>query len=210
MNRDREAFLAGRVAERVARMLARPWVPIEASGRHVHLSREDLTVLFGEGYQLTKKADLSQPGQFVCAERIRLEGPKGFFPNLVVLGPERGQTQVEISATDAVTLGIPAPVRLSGDIEDTPGALLTGPRGEIRLKQGVIVAQRHVHMTPGDAERYGLRDGQIIRVRVFGARALIFGNVALRVTSSSATFMHIDYDEGNACSFRKGLTGMIE
>lgn len=201
--------LVERILRRVQVYLARPWVALEASGRHVHLSRQAVDALFGAGYRLTKTADLSQPGQFVCEERVRAIGPRGEFSGVVVLGPERGETQVEISATDARTLGLSVPVRLSGSIQQTPGLRLAGPAGELELPNGVIVAARHIHMTPEDADRFQLRDGQVVSVRVFGQRATTFHDVILRVSPTFATYMHIDYDEANACGFQKGMAGVI-
>lgn len=198
-----------RIAGRVKELLERPIIPLEASGRHVHLSRAAVDALFGKGYALTQTAELSQPGQFVCRERVRAAGPKGEFPSVVVLGPERHETQVEISRTDAVVLGLNAPVRLSGSIAGSPGIRLAGPAGEIELLSGVIVAERHIHMTPEDASRWGLCDGQTVSVRVFCERPVTFHGVALRVSPKFATYMHIDYDEANACGFRKGMAGII-
>jgi propanediol utilization protein len=190
-------------------MLNGPVIPIEASGRHIHLSREAVEKLFGAGYQLTKVSELSQPGQFVCAERLRAKGPKGELASVVVLGPERRDTQMEISATDALTLGVKSALRLSGDTRGTPGIKLLGPAGELELEHGVIVAERHVHMTPQDAARWGFVDGQTVSVRVFGERPVVFCGVALRVSPDFATYMHIDYDEANACGFKKGMPGFI-
>lgn len=198
-----------RIVEKVLERLGQPRIQLEASGRHVHLTREAVDDLFGKGYQLTRVSDLSQPGQFVCKERVRARGPKGEFGNVVILGPERKETQLEISLTDALTLGIKAPVRLSGNILHTPGVRLVGPKGEVDIPQGVIVAQRHIHMTPEDAQRFGLRDGQLVSVRVNSERPVTFHGVVLRVSPQFASFMHIDYDEANACGFTKGLTGTI-
>ena len=199
-----------RAAERAAALLARPPVEVEASGRHAHLSREAVDILFGRGYALTKQADLSQPGQFSCVERVGVSGPRGGFPSVTVLGPERGDTQIEISSTDAVALGVPAVIRLSGDIAGSAPARLTGPAGELFIEQGVIVAMRHVHMTPGDAARYGVRDGRGVSVYLWGERSATFRNVIVRVSPNFAPRMHIDYDEANACGFYKGMAGFIE
>ena len=198
-----------RIAMRVEKLLKCPVIPIEASGRHVHLSAEAIVRLFGEGAGLTRVSELSQPGQYVCKERLRVTGPKGELPSVVVLGPLRDETQVEISATDAITLGINAPVRLSGNITGTPGVKLTGPAGELELPCGVIIAQRHIHMTPEDANRWNLEDGQTVSVRVFTERPVTFNGVILRVSPSFATYMHIDYDEANACGFTKAMAGII-
>lgn len=198
-----------RIAARAEAILTRPPVEVEASGRHVHLNRAAIDALFGKGYALTKQADLSQPGQFSCKERVRVKGPKGEFPKVIVLGPERPETQIEISGTDAVVLGVPPVVRLSGDIAGTPPARLIGPAGEYVTTQGVIVAQRHIHMTPQDAARFGAHDGQTVSVYIWGNRSTTFNHVIIRVSPKFATYMHIDYDEANACGFYKGMTGLI-
>lgn len=197
--------LAGLVMER----LSVPRITLEASGRHVHLSRNTVEVLFGPGYRLTKKAPLSQPGQFACVERVKAVGPKGSFSSVVVLGPERQETQLEISQTDARTLGINAPLRLSGDINGTPGINLAGPKGEVEMTRGVIVAKRHIHMTPGYAKLYGFTDGQMVSVQAEGERGLVFQEVIIRISAAFDNYMHIDYDEANACGFRPGMTGVI-
>lgn len=201
--------LLDRIVDEVLKRLDRPRITLEASGRHCHLTREAVDTLFGKGYQLTKVADLSQPGQFVSKERIRALGPKGEFGNVVILGPERPENQLEISLTDAMTLGVKAPVRLSGNIGRTPGIKLAGPKGEVEIPEGVIVAKRHIHMTPEDAGRFGLSDGQVVSVTVPGERSLTFHDVVLRVNPHFATYMHIDYDEANACGFTKGMQGFI-
>ena len=203
--------LVERVARRVEAIIQRPmFVKVEASGRHAHLSREAVDILFGKGHSLTKQADLSQPGQFSCRERIRVIGPKAEFPSVVVLGPERKETQIEISNTDAIVLGIPAVIRQSGDLTDTPSARLAGPAGELTARRGVIVAQRHIHITPGDAALYGVRDGQVVSVHIWNRRSVTFNNVVIRVSAHFATYMHIDYDEANACGFQNGMIGLIE
>lgn len=201
--------LIDRIAAKVLERVACPMIVLEASGRHVHLTREAVETLFGRGYQLTRKSDLSQPGQFACEERVTVQGPKKSIPNVIVLGPERPETQVELSATDALALGISAPVHMSGDIANTPGAKIIGPKGEIELANGVIVAKRHIHMTPEDAHRYGVANGQSVSVRLAGERGVTFHDVIIRVSPKFATFMHIDYDEANACGFQKGMAGII-
>ena len=183
---------------------------LEASGRHIHVSKADLEALFGPGHKLTKRGDLSQPGQFSCVERVRLIGPGGEFPSVIILGPERPQTQAEISLTDAKALGIDAPLRLSGDTAGTPGVKIAGPAGEVDIPQGVIVAKRHVHMSADDAASYGLSDGQTVSVRCGGERGVTFHEVPLRVSPDFATRMHIDYDEANALGFQSGMTGFLE
>ena len=182
---------------------------VEASGRHVHLSRKELDALFGTGYELTKAKDLSQPGQYASKERLTVVGPKGAFHNVVILGPVRKESQVEVSLTDCLQLGVKAPIRESGDIEGTPGIVLVNGDKSVSLEKGLIVAKRHVHMTPEDAEKIGVKNHDIVKVKVEGARPLIFDDVVIRVSPKFATYMHIDYDEANACGFSKGIRGRI-
>lgn len=185
-------------------------VLVETSARHVHVSKEDLAVLFGEGYQLTKKKDLSQPGQFACEERVQVIGPKSSFPAVSILGPERKETQVELSASDARSIGVKAPVRESGDLEGSGSCKIVGPKGEIEIEKGVIIAKRHIHMTTADAEKYGIKDKQIVSVKLeTEGRSLIFGDVVARVSDSYALAMHIDTDESNAAFATPGLMGEI-
>lgn len=184
-------------------------VLIEASGRHVHLNREAVESLFGEGYQLTKVRDLSQPGQYVCKERVTIAGPKGQFSNVVILGPERGKTQVEVSLTDARMMGIHAPVRESGDIEKSAPVTIMYKDKSIVLKEGLIVAKRHIHMTPEDARKNNVTNGQIVKVKTYTSRPLIFDDVIIRVSDRYSTAMHIDYDEANACGFASEDRGKI-
>ena len=188
-------------------VLGRVFVELEASGRHVHVTREQAMTLFG--HALTPERPLSQPGQFLARERVTVKGPKADFQNVAVLGPERQAGQVEISLTDGRQLGLSAPVRLSGDVAGTPGALLIGPKGTVQLRQGVIVAQRHVHLTPQAAEGFGVKHGQTVRLRTFTERPLVFENVAVRVSPDFAPYAHLDYDEANACGFVKGDLGML-
>ena len=202
--------LLQRITERVVQTLSKPQIPLEASGRHMHISKADIEALFGPGYRLKKRGDLSQPGQFSCVERVRIIGQRGEFPSVVILGPERSRTQVEISLTDAKILGIDVPIRLSGDTEGTPGIKIVGPVGEIEISQGVIVAKRHVHMSAQDAVVYGLSDGQTVSIRFYGERGITFHEVPLRVSPDFATGMHIDYDEANAMGFRNGMVGFLE
>lgn len=184
-------------------------VEVEASGRHIHLDRPTIDALFGEGYQLTKAKDLSQPGQYACKERITIASGKNSFQNVVILGPERPAAQVEVSATDATSLGLRVPVRESGDIEGTPGIVLINGTQSFILKTGVIVAKRHIHITEEDARRFNVSKGEIVQVKIEGARALIFDDVVIRVSADYATSMHIDYDEANAVGFKKGIRGEI-
>lgn len=183
------------------------FVELEASGRHVHVNEEQAQILFGHG--LTPSRPLSQPGQFLAQERVTVRGPKGEFQNVAVLGPARGKAQVEISLTDGKTLGIAPPVRLSGDVAATPGAELIGPKGSLTIKEGVIAAKRHIHMTPEDAEHFGVKDKQAVKLQTFTDRPVIFEDVIVRVSPDFATFVHLDYDEANACGFQKGDLGRI-
>ncbi len=185
------------------------FIEVEASGRHVHLSKKDLNTLFGEGYQLTKAKDLSQPGQFACNERVTISGPKGAIKNVIILGPERKDTQVEVSLTDALALGIKPPIRLSGDVEDSPGVVICNGDRKVEINQGIIVAKRHIHMLPEDAQRFGVEDGEVVKIKVFGLRPLIFDDVVVRISKNFRTFVHIDYDEANACGFKKGTFALI-
>lgn len=180
-------------------------VPVEASGRHVHLSRKDIECLFGPGYQLTKDRELSQPGQYACKERVSVTGPKGTIQNVVVLGPEREETQVEVSFTDGLTLGIQPPVRLSGEIADTPGAVLSQGGRQLTLTRGVIVAKRHVHVAKKDADALGVRDKETVSIELLSSRPVVLKDTVVRVSESYATYAHIDYDEANACGFEKGV-----
>ena len=188
-------------------VLKRIFIELEASGRHVHVTKEQALALFG--HPLTPKRPLSQPGQYLANERVTVVGPKGEFANVAVLGPERKAGQVELSMTDARSLGISAPVRQSGDIADTPGAALRGEQGEVKLSQGVIVAKRHIHITPEDAKRMGVADKQVVRLQTYTGRPLIFDDVVVRVSPEFETFVHLDYDEANACGFQKGDLGRI-
>lgn len=185
-------------------------VLVETSARHLHVSEEDLETLFGKGYKLTPKKELSQPGQFACEERVAVVGPKSSFPAVSILGPCRKSTQVELSATDARSIGVVAPIRESGDVAGSGACKLVGPAGEVELKEGVIVAKRHIHATPEDAEKYGLTDSQVVSVKVeTEGRALTFGDVVVRVSPSYKLAMHIDTDEANAASAKPGLIGEI-
>jgi len=178
-------------------------VLVETSARHVHLSAEDIKTLFGEGATLTHKKDLSQPGQFACEERVTVVGPKKSIPNVIILGPARPASQVEVSLTDARTLGVAAPVRESGDIAGSGACKLVGPCGEVELSEGVIAAKRHIHLTPADAEEFGVADKEIVSVKIdSNGRSTVFGDVVVRVNPNFAAAMHIDTDESNAaCAF---------
>ena len=199
-----EKNLVDKLAETVAGLL---FVELEASGRHVHVTKEQAQVLFG--HPLTPQRPLSQPGQYLARERVTVVGPKGRFENVAVLGPERKAAQAEVSLTDARQLGLEAPIRLSGDVKGTPGARLVGSCGSVELTAGVMAAQRHIHLTPEAAQRFGVKDRQIVKLQTFTERPLIFENVAVRVSPDFAPFAHLDFDEANACGFRKGDLGRI-
>lgn len=185
-------------------------VLVETSARHVHLSQQDLDTLFGAGYQLTKKKDLSQPGQYACAERVDVVGPKKVLSGVSILGPTRSATQVEISLTDARSIGVAAPIRESGDIAGTGACKLVGPAGEVELTEGVIAAKRHIHMTTADAAEMGLRDKDVVSVKIDGEeRGLVFDQVVVRVNDAFALAMHIDTDESNAAGVAPGTMGEV-
>lgn len=192
--------LAAQVAQRI-------FVELEASGRHAHVTAQQAQTLFG--HSLTPQRPLSQPGQFLAKERVTVVGPKGEFHDVAVLGPERKEAQVELSLTDGRVLGIDLPIRLSGDIQGSPGAVLLGSQGRVELTAGAIAAQRHIHLTPEAAERFGVRDRQRVRLKTFTRRPLIFEDVVVRVSPDFAPYAHLDYDEANACGFRKGDLGRI-
>ena len=185
------------------------FIPEEASGRLIHLSRADADSLFGEGYQFTKVKDLSQPGQYACKERVTVTGPKGSIHNVIVLGPERNQSQMDVSQTDALAFGIKAPVRQSGDTKGSPGITVTNGSRSVTLAEGIIVAKRHIHMTPEDAQKFNVKDGEIVKVKVSGSRPVIFEDTVVRVSKDFRTYMHIDYDEANACGYNKDSWGII-
>ena len=185
-------------------------VLVETSARHLHVTQEVLETLFGKGYELTKKKDLSQPGQFACAERVDVIGPKKTLAGVSILGPVRPETQVELSLTDARSIGVVAPIRESGDIVGSGACKLVGPCGEVELAEGVIVAKRHIHMTTADAARMGLEDKQVVSVKIpSDGRAVIFGDVVVRVSDKYALAMHIDTDESNAGCVAPGTMGEL-
>ncbi len=196
------------IREAADAVLRRIFVEMEASGRHVHVTAEQAQRLFGHG--LTPDRPLSQPGQYLAKERVRVVGPKGCLEQVAVLGPARKAGQVELSMTDCRTLGLrEVPVRLSGEVEHTPGAELEGPAGRITLPQGVIVALRHIHLTPEDAARFGVQDRQMVRLQTFTRRPVIFEDVTVRIDEKFAPRVHLDYDEANACGFLPGDLGRI-
>ena len=185
-------------------------VLVEISARHVHVSEEHLEILFGKGYKLTPKKDLSQPGQYACEERVTVVGTKRELKGVSILGPCRKATQVELSLTDARSIGVAAPIRESGDTAGSGACKLVGPCGEVELTEGVIGAKRHIHMTPEDAEKYGIKDTQIVSVKIpTEGRALIFGDVVARVSPSYALAMHLDTDEANAAGIPGSCIGEI-
>ena len=188
-------------------VLERIFIPLEASGRHVHVTQQQALALFG--HELTPDRPLSQPGQYLAKERVTVAGPKGEFSNVAVLGPARKEAQVEISLTDGRVLGIQPPVRLSGDVKDSPGCTLAGPRGTVQLGQGVICARRHIHLTPEEARRFAVADRQVVKLQTFTDRPVVFDDVVVRVHPAFAGAVHLDYDEANACGFRKGDFGRI-
>ena len=188
-------------------VIGRIFVELEASGRHVHVTKEQAVRLFG--HNLTPKRPLSQPGQYLANERVRLVGPKGEFQNVAVLGPERSAGQVEISLTDARTLGIQVPIRLSGDVRNSPGITLVGEKGRVTLAEGVIAAQRHIHLRPEDAEKFHVKDKQVVSLQTYTARPVVFRDVVVRVSKDFAPYAHLDYDEANACGFQSGDLGRI-
>ena len=188
-------------------VLKNVFIEMEASGRHVHVTEAQAKTLFG--HPLTPERPLSQPGQWVAKERVTVAGPNGQFQNVAVLGPERKEAQVEISLTDGRTLGIQPPVRPSGSVENSPGVTLQGPNGEVRLAYGVIAAQRHIHITPEDAARFGVADKQIVKLQTYTSRPLIFEDVLVRVSPDFATRVHLDFDEANACGYETGDLGRI-
>lgn len=179
-------------------------IPVGVSNRHIHLSPSHVEALFGKNYVLTPLRELSQKGQFAAKETVTLIGPKGSIPNVRILGPSRGATQVEISRTDGFALGVHTPVRLSGDIEGTPGITIVGERGTVELQQGLIVAKNHVHMSPDDAARYEVANGDSLIVRTTGERPIWFADVVVRVSPTFSLDLHIDTDEANAASLKTG------
>ncbi len=179
-------------------------IPVGLSNRHLHLSKEHIDILFGEGYALTIMKDLSQPGQYAANEKVDIVGPKGTLKGVRVLGPARGSTQIEISLTDGFVLGVTPPVRDSGDLVNSPGAKIVGPKGEVTIESGIIAAARHIHMHTSDAEKFNVVDKEVVNVKVDGKRGLVFNNVLVRVHPTYALEMHVDIDEGNAAGLKNG------
>lgn len=188
-------------------VLGRIFIELEASGRHVHITAEQAKTLFG--HELTPERPLSQPGQYLAKERVTLQGPKGKFYNVAVLGPVRKEAQVEISLTDGKQLGIRPPIHPSGDVENSPGIILIGETGTVSLPRGVIAAQRHLHLTPESAAHFGVRDKQVVKLQTFTQRPTIFDDVLVRISPEFADRAHLDFDEANACAMEKGDLGRI-
>ncbi|WP_246938744.1 phosphate propanoyltransferase [Bacillus pinisoli] len=184
-------------------------IPVGVSNRHIHLMQEHVEILFGEGYTLTSLKELSQPGEFAANETVKVVGPKGEFPSVRVLGPVRSLTQLEISLTDSFSLGVKAPIRSSGNIEGTPGIKIVGPQGEVTIEQGVIIAERHIHMTSDDATQFNVTDGEYVSIETVGERSLTFHQVLIRVKDTYALDLHIDTDEANASGLKTGDTVRI-
>lgn len=184
-------------------------IPVEASAKHVHLSKEHVEALFGKGYTLTKKRELSQPGQYLCEERVSLIGPKGMIQNVAVLGPERNNTQVEISLTDSRSLGVKPIIRESGDIKETSKIIISTGVEAVTLNKGVIVAKRHIHMTNEDAKRFNLKDKDEVSVKIHSNRPVVYEDVLVRVDDRFKLSMHIDFDEANAAALSKNTLGEI-
>lgn len=183
---------------------------VEISARHAHLSDAHLEILFGKGHKLHNIKELSQPGQYATEERISIKGPRGQMDRVIILGPTRSETQVEVSATDARSLGLGAPIRMSGDIEGSAGCTIIGPKGEIELEKGVIVAKRHIHATPEEAAKFNIEDGEVVSVKIdTKERSLTFDDVVVRVNEKFSAAMHIDTDEGNAANISGSTIGTI-
>ena len=179
-------------------------VSVGLSNRHIHLTQEHVEDLFGKGYELTKLKDLVQPGQYACHEKVDLVGPKGTIKGVRVLGPARRKSQVEISLADGYVLGVKSPIRDSGDLAGSPGIKIVGPKGEVNIEEGVIVAARHIHMHTSDGERLGLRDKDLVKVRVGGQRGLVFENVVIRMSLKYSLEFHVDLEEGNGAGLKNG------
>ena len=200
-------MLSDQMEELTKQIMGRIFVELEASARHVHVTRQQAMDLFG--HDLTPLRPLSQPGQFLARERVTVVGPKGELRNVAVLGPARKEAQVEVSMTDARALGLQPPIRESGHVAGSPGAVLKSDRAELTIDQGVIIAQRHLHLTPEDAAHFGVADRQVVRLQVFTERPLVFQDVLVRVRPDFATRAHLDFDEANACGLQSGDLGRI-
>lgn len=209
MNEDTLKKLTRRVIEKLAAYEENK-IPIGVSNRHLHVSKKDFKTLFGDDAELTVKANLKQPGQYASNELVTIRGRKGQFENVRILGPLRKETQVEISLTDSFKLGVKPPIAESGKLDDTPGIELIGPKGKVELDRGTIVALRHIHMTPEDAKRFGVHDGEFVDVQIFGPRKSVIGNVLARVSDKYRLEMHLDTDEANAVGVRNGDFAIIK
>lgn len=203
-NRDIIKEIVTKVVERIYGCPEEKYIPIGISNRHIHLSKEDLEILFGKGYELKKLKDLKQPGQFAAKETVRVIGPKGTVDKVRILGPIRKKTQLEISLTDSFTLGLKIPVRESGKLEGTPGIMIESSKGRVKKENGVIAALRHIHMPPSFANAWGIRDGDMVSVLAEGKRKLVFHNVLARVSDKYSLEMHVDTDEANAAGLKNG------
>ncbi len=208
VNEDLLKLVTQRVMEKIQAYQSLK-IPVGVSNRHFHVSQEDLEILFGTNYELTKKSDLKQPGQYACNETVTIRGPKGEFNRVRILGPVRKQSQVEISKTDSFRLGIRPPIRESGCLSGTPGLEVVGPKGTVVLQEGAIIALRHIHMTPSQAQAMGVKDKDIVEVETFGERHGIFGDVLVRVSDQFSLEMHVDVDEANACALSNNDYVMI-
>ena len=198
-----------KVMKEVQMTVEAPSIPIGVSARHIHLSSEHVAILFGANYQLSKKSDLSQPGQFAANETVTVVGPKGSFERVRILGPVRSETQIEVSKTDSVKLGLNPPLRESGNIKGSSPVTIVGPKGSAYLTEGLIIAQNHIHMSPSDAETFNVENGQIVQVRIQGQRSLLFEQVLIRVSPRYQLEMHIDTDEANAALCATGDKGIL-
>lgn len=197
------------VEDVLKKMMENLLIPVEVSGRHVHLSQEDMNILFGHGYLMTKKKDLSQPGQYQYQERVTLIGPGGVIEKVAILGPSRDKTQVEVSKTDAIKLGINPPVRESGDLKGSEDIFIASEKAVIKAKESVILAKRHIHMTPQDAIRFQVTDKQIVKVKLLTERPVILDDVVVRISDRYNLNVHIDFDEANAALCRNGTYGKM-
>lgn len=205
-----DEVLVSNIVKRVIKIInSDKSIPVEASARHVHLSKEHIQKLFGKDYEMTKKKDLSQPGQFQYNERVNLIGPRGIIKGVGILGPAREQTQIELSKTDARTLGVDPPVRESGQLSGSDTLFIASEKSVVDAKESVIIAMRHVHMTPEDAVRFNVKDKQLVNVRVKGDRPIVFEDVVIRVNDRYKLSMHIDLDEANAVGYKNGILGEI-
>jgi len=201
--------IVGEVIKRLQNEKKDDEILVETSGRHVHLSQEHVEILFGKGYELTKIKELSQPRQYLCGEKVAVIGSKGTILNVSVLGPIREESQVELSITDAVSIGVKAPIRMSGDLDNSASAIIATSKDAVRLEKGVIVAKRHLHITPSDAIRYGVVNNEEVGIKTDGERGVIFNNVIVRVSEKFKTAVHLDYDEANTCGYSKGMRASI-